>query len=135
MLSLNGVRQISGNKVTMSILTGEKTSNAQRSTSNVQIVGRFCETPGRLTQTPYKSFHYLEHCALAMARCRTGEQSADSVNSLARSANHTAHISASELQSKGDHSAIGNLCEHHVIRKFDQFANDELKKFSHPLKE
>jgi len=76
-------------------------------------------------------FHNLEHCALAMACCRTGQQSADSVNGLTRPANHTAHISASELQSKGDHSAIGNLREYHVIRKFDQFANDELEKFSH----
>ena len=66
-----------------------------------------------------------------MARCRTGQQCANSVNGLTRPANHTAHISASELQFKGDHSAIGNFREHHVIRKFDQFANDELKKFSH----
>ena len=60
----------------MSILIGKKTSNAGRPTSNIQIVGRltrslpltrstdlpvdvapvpstaFCETPGRLTQTP-----------------------------------------------------------------------------------
>jgi len=77
-------------------------------------------------------FHNLEHRALAMARCRTGEQSANGVNGLARPANHTAYISASELQFKGDHSAIGNFREHHVIRKFYQFANDELEKFSHP---
>jgi hypothetical protein len=60
----------------MSILTWKKTSNAQRPTSNIRIVrrltrslpltrstdlpvavarirsGPFCETPGRLTQTP-----------------------------------------------------------------------------------
>ena len=76
-------------------------------------------------------FHNLENCALAMARCRTGQQSADSVNGLARPANHTADISASKLQFKGDRSATGNFREHHVIREFDQFANDELEKFSH----
>jgi hypothetical protein len=77
-------------------------------------------------------FHNLEYRALAMARCGTGQQSANSVNGLTRPANHTAHISASELKSKDDHSAIGNFREHHVIRKFYQFANDELEKFSHP---
>ena len=48
---------------------------------------------------------------------------------------HSADISASKLQFKGDQSAVGNFREHHVIRKFDQLANDELEKFSHPRKD
>src|SRR5213595_1591462 len=92
MLSLKGARQISGNKVTMSILIERKhrTLNVQRPTSNVQhrdyraldsfapahsvfglpvyVASRppapFSETLRRLTQTPHMSFHNLEHRAL-----------------------------------------------------------------------
>src|SRR6516164_7127756 len=110
MLSLKGARQISGNNVTMSILIGEKTSNAGASDTDASI-----------------SFHNLEHRALAVTRCRAGQQSADSVNRLTRPANHTAHVSASELQLKSDCSAVRNFREHHVVRKFDQLANDELE--------
>src|SRR5262245_2399270 len=80
-------------------------------------------------------FDNLEHCALAVTRCRTGQQGANSVNSLTRPANHAAHISPSKLQPKGDRSAVRNFREHHVIGKFDQLANDELEKFSHPSKD
>ena len=83
----------------------------------------------------YNSFHNLERGTLAVTRGRTGQQGANSVNGLTRPADYTAHISPSKLQLKGDHSAVGNFREHHVIRKFDQLANDELEKFSHPSKD
>ncbi len=95
----------------------------------------FFETLRSLTQTPHMSFHNLEHRALAVTRCRTGQQGANSMNGLTRPANHTAHISASNLQFEGDHSAVADFREHHVIRKFDQLANHELEKFSHPSKD
>src|SRR6516164_5908525 len=82
----------------------------------------------------YISFHNLEQRALAVTRCRTGQQGADSVNRLTRPANHTAHVSASKLQLKSDRSAVRNFREHHVVRKFDQLANNELEKFSHRSK-
>src|SRR5437763_7738654 len=155
MLSLKGARQISGNNVTMSILIEGKhrTLNVRRPTPNCRALDSFApahsafglpvyvarrppapfsETLRRLTQPPLLSFHNLEHRTLAVTCCRTGQQGANSVNGLPRPANHTAHISASKLQLKGDHSAVGNFREHHVIRKFDQLANDELEKFSHP---
>src|SRR5215471_1930717 len=155
MLSLKGARQISGNNVTMSILTWKKTSNAECPTSNVQIVGRLTRSLPltRSTDLPRRfrsrslgcilwnawasdkdasiSFHNLEHRALAVTRCRTGQQGADSVDRLTRPSNHTAHVSASKLQLKSDCSAVRNFREHHVVRKFDQLANDELEKFSH----
>src|SRR5215831_4420928 len=53
------------------------------------------------------------------------------MNRLTGSTNHPAYISASKLHFKNDRSAIGNFREHHVIRKLDQLANDELQKFSH----
>src|SRR5262245_20068816 len=113
-----------------------KTSNAERRTSTAKTAGRLCEPrkDSGLTQTRYISFHNLEHRALAVTRCRTGQQGANSVNGLTRPANNTAHISASKLQFKDDHSAAGNFREHHIIRKFDTLANDELEKFSHPSK-
>lgn len=86
-------------------------------------------------QNSMQLFHNLEHCTLAVTRRRTGQQGANSVNSLTGPAYHPAHISASKLQFKGDHSAVGNFRENHVIRKFDQFANNEFKKFSHPCKD
>src|SRR5436309_15789722 len=135
MLSLKGARQISGNNVTMSILIEEKhrTLNVKRPTPGP--VGRFSETARRLTQTPDISLHNLEHRALAVTRCRTRQQGANSMNGLTRPANRTAHISASNLQFEGDHSAVADFREHHVIRKFDQLANHELEKFSHPSKD
>jgi hypothetical protein len=57
------------------------------------------------------------------------------VDGLAGATDHTAHVSASKLQFKGDRSTAGNFREHHVIRKFDQLANNEFEKFSHPPKE
>src|ERR1044071_6568055 len=56
------------------------------------------------------------------------------MNSLARPPNHAAHIAAAKLQPEGDRSAVRNFRKHHVVRKFDQLANDELQKFSHPAK-
>src|SRR5206468_9568248 len=36
-----------------------------------------------------------------------------------------------KLEFEDNRSAAGNFREHHVIRKFDQLANDKLEKFSH----
>jgi hypothetical protein len=66
-----------------------------------------------------------------MARGRTGEQGANSLNGLAAAANHAADVSPSKLQLKDGSSAAWNFRQHHVVRKFDQLANDELEKLSH----
>jgi hypothetical protein len=95
----------------------------------------FSEPAAASDEDAYNSFHNLERGTLAVTRGRTGQQGANSVNGLTRPADHTAHVSASKLQFKCDHSVIGNFREHHVIRKFDQLANDELEKFSHPSKD
>lgn len=133
MLSLKGARQISGNNVTMSILMGKKTSNAERPTSNIQNVGVSVKRHG-VWHRRLQLFHNLEQRALAVTCSRTGQQGANSMNRLTRAANHTAHIAAPKLQFEGDRSAVRNFREHHVVRKFDQLANNELQKFSHPFK-
>ena len=80
------------------------------------------------------SFYDLEQRALAVTRCRASQQGANSVNSLTRPANYTAHISAAKLQFKDDCSAARNFGEHHVVGEFNQLTNDELEKFSHQSK-
>ena len=66
-----------------------------------------------------------------MARGRTGEQRANSLNGLAASANNATDVSSSELQLKDRGSATWNFRQNHVVRKFDQLANDELEELSH----
>lgn len=66
-----------------------------------------------------------------MARGGTGEQCANSLNSLAAATNDAADISSSKLQLKDGRSAARNFREDHVIRKFDQLPNNELEKLSH----
>ena len=66
-----------------------------------------------------------------MACSRTGEQRADSMNGLAASANDATDIPSPELQLKDRRPAAGNFRQHHVVRKFDQLANDELEELSH----
>jgi hypothetical protein len=66
-----------------------------------------------------------------MARSRTGEQCANSLNGLAASANNATDVSSPELQLKDRRSAAWNFRQNHVVRKFDQLANDELEELSH----
>ena len=75
----------------------------------------------------------LEDRSLAMARGGTGEQCANSLNGLAAATNDAADVSSSKLQLKDCGSAAWNFCQHHVIRKFDQLADNELEKLSHAL--
>jgi len=66
-----------------------------------------------------------------MARSRTGEQRANSLNGLAASANNAPDVSLSKLQLKDRGSAAWNFRQDHVVGKFDQLANDELEELSH----
>jgi hypothetical protein len=66
-----------------------------------------------------------------MARGRTGEQRANSLNGLAAPANNATDVSSSKLQLKDRGSAAWNFRQDHVVRKFDQLANDELEELSH----
>ena len=66
-----------------------------------------------------------------MARSRTGEHRANGLNGLAASANNPANVSSSKLQLKDRGSAAWNFRQDHVVRKFDQLANDELEELSH----
>ena len=73
----------------------------------------------------------FEDGPLAVARRRAREQRADRLNRLATSADHTTDIRPSKLQSKDSCSAAWNLGQHHIVRKFNQLADDELEKLSH----
>jgi hypothetical protein len=66
-----------------------------------------------------------------MARGRTSEQRANSLNGLAAPANNATDVSSSKLQLKDRGSAAWNFRQDHVVRKFDQLANDELEELSH----
>ena len=66
-----------------------------------------------------------------MARSRTSEQCANSLNGLAAAADDAADVSSSELQLKDGRSTARNFREDDVVRKFDQLPNDELEKLSH----
>jgi hypothetical protein len=76
-------------------------------------------------------FYDFERGPLTMARGRTGEQRANSLNGLAVPADDAADIALPELQLKDAGPAARNLREHHVVGKFNQLPNDELKKLSH----
>ena len=66
-----------------------------------------------------------------MARRRTGEQGANSLNGLAAAANHATDVPPSKLQLKDSCSAVWNFRQYHVVGKFDQLSNDKLEKLSH----
>lgn len=66
-----------------------------------------------------------------MARRRARKQRADRLNGLATSANHTSDIAPSKLQFEDSCSAAWNLSQHHIVRNFNQLADDELEKLSH----
>jgi hypothetical protein len=80
---------------------------------------------------PHNLLDDLEDRPLAMTRSRTGEQRANSLNGLAASANNATDVSMSKLQLKDRRSAAWNFRQNHVVRKFDQLANDELEELSH----
>ncbi len=119
---------MSGNNVRMSIfMTGK------RRTPNVQRCNAFSGSAIRVETDAYKLFHNLEDRPLAMARGRTGEQCANSVNGLASAANNPANVSSSKLQLKDRGSAAWNFCKNHVVRKFNQLADDKLEELSHAM--
>ena len=66
-----------------------------------------------------------------MARGRTSEQRANSLNGLAAPANNATDVSSSKLHLKNRGSPAWNFRQDHVVRKFDQLANDELEELSH----
>jgi hypothetical protein len=66
-----------------------------------------------------------------MARGRTGEQRTNSLNGLAAPANNATDVSSSKLHLKNRGSTAWNFRQYHVVRKFDQLANDELEELSH----
>jgi hypothetical protein len=76
-------------------------------------------------------FHDFERGPLAMARCRAVQQGAKRVNRLSVSPNYAPDVALPELQSEHRRLAVGNLSQHHFIRKFDQLPNHKLEKFSH----
>ena len=80
-------------------------------------------------------FDDLEDRPLAVARGGTREQSANSLNGLAAAAYDAANVASSKLQLKDGCSAVWNFRQHHVVRKFNQLADDELEKLSHALEE
>ncbi len=124
----------------MSIFIWKETSNAQRPTSNVETVAEVYDrrkqvgAPGAPRQIA-KLLDDLEDRPLAMARSRTGEQRANSLNGLAAAANNAADVSSSKLQLKNRGSAAWNFRQNHVVRKFYQLANDKLEELSHALEE
>ena len=76
-------------------------------------------------------FYDFERGPLTVARGRTRQQRANSMNRLAISADDAADIALPKLQLKDAGSAARNLREHHVVGKFNQLPNHELKKLSH----
>ena len=68
---------------------------------------------------------------MTMARRRTSEQRANSLNGLAAATNDAADVSSSKLHLKNRGSPAWNFRQDHVVRKFDQLANDELEELSH----
>jgi hypothetical protein len=66
-----------------------------------------------------------------MARGGTGEQCTNSLHGLAAATNDAADVSSSKLQLKDGCPTARNFREDHIVRKFDQLANDELEELSH----
>src|ERR1700716_1928740 len=75
----------------------------------------------------------LECGAQTVACGRTGEESANGVYGLAVAPHDSANVALAELHLKDRHLAARNFSEHHVVRKLDQLANDELEKLLHKL--
>src|SRR5436309_14125923 len=76
-------------------------------------------------------FDNLERSALPVARGGAVQDRADGVNRLTIAANDSADIALTQLDFEDRHFAARNFREHHVVRKLDQLANNELEKFFH----
>lgn len=75
--------------------------------------------------------HDLERGSLSVACRRAGQQRADCLNGLAIPANDSAHVRLTQLHSEDCCLPRRNLGKHHLIRKFNELSNDELKKLFH----
>src|SRR3954464_13202026 len=103
MLALSGARQMSGNNVRMSI--------------------RIARMRTLLDD--------LECGPLTVTRGGAGQQSPDGLDSLAVSANDAPDVGLAQLHAEDRHFSRGDLRKHHLIREFDQLANDKLEELFH----
>ena len=119
MLSLKGTRHISGNSVTMSIFIdgGASLQLAIQAKSKLEAYSTL--------------FHNLERGTLAVARRRAVQQRANGMDRLAVAPDHAADIALAQLHFEDGRSSTRNFREHHVVWKFNELPNHELKKLSH----
>src|SRR5664279_1504263 len=78
--------------------------------------------------------HDLERGALPVTRSGTGQQCADRLNGLAVAANDTPDVRLAQLHSEDRCLSRRNFGEHHLIRKLNELANNELEKLFHGSK-
>ena len=76
-------------------------------------------------------FHDLERGTLAVARRRAVQQRANGMDRLAVAPDHAADIALTQLHFEDGRSSTRNFREHHVVWKFNELPNQELKKLSH----
>ena len=76
-------------------------------------------------------FDDLERSALAVTRGGAVQHRANGVNGLAVAADDPADVALTQLDFEDRHLAAWNFREDHVVRKFNQLANDELEKLFH----
>ena len=70
-----------------------------------------------------------------MTRCRARQQSANSLNRLAVAPNDPSDIGLAKLDAKNRRFSAGQLVQHHLVRKLDELADNELKELFHPAKD
>src|SRR5947207_3449249 len=121
MLSLSGARQIAGNKVRMSIFIVVAAVYDRR--INYAMLAERRYRRNLLAD--------LERSPLTVTRSGAVQHRADRVNGLPVATNDSAHVALAKLHFEDGHLASGNFGQHHVIRKFNQLANDELEKLFH----
>ena len=73
----------------------------------------------------------FESCALSVTRGRAVQQRPNRVNGLAVAADDATNVALTQLDPEDRHLAAGDFRKDHVVRKLDELANDELKKFLH----
>ena len=76
-------------------------------------------------------FDDLERSALAVARGGAVQHRANGVNGLAVAADDAADVALTQLDFEDRHFAAWNFREDHVVRKFNQLADDELEELFH----
>jgi hypothetical protein len=76
-------------------------------------------------------FHDLERGTLAVARRRAVQQRANGMDRLAVAPDHATDIALTQLHFEDGRSSTRNFREHHVVWKFNELPNHELKKLSH----